>query len=173
MLFCNESSVSWNYCKLYYYWYNYWNIWFGSVLVRMPLSSCSNLVTTSLSTFEIWMNVNLTWMNMNTPQFFTHVISRYIYGGKGFQSKTLHSLLIEKQYRVVGIIRLITRFLCAVVDAWCKTKSDLNGWKNIMSVIGKSSSKTVLTSKTLQGTMIDSASQSCFWAVESGKVSLI
>ena len=108
-------------------------------------------------------------MNMNTPQFFTHVISRYIYGGKGFQSKTLHSLLIEKQYRVVGIIRLITRFLCAVVDA----KSDLNGWKNIMSVIGKSSSKTVLTSKTLQGTMIDSASQSCFWAVESGKVSLI
>ena len=61
-------------------------------------------------------------MNMNTPHFFTHVISRFIYGGKGFQSKTLHGLLIEKQYRVVGIIRLLTRFLWAVVDAQCNTK---------------------------------------------------
>ena len=41
-----------------------------------------------------------------------------------------------------------------------------------MSVTG-GSSKTVRTSKNLQGTMSDSTSQSHLWAVESGKVSLI
>ena len=35
---------------------------------------------------------------------------------------TLHGSLIEKQYRVVGIIRLITRFLCTVLDAQCITE---------------------------------------------------
>ena len=67
MLFCNESSVSWNYCKLYYYWYNYWNIWFGSVLAWIPLSSCHS-VNTSLSTFKIWTNVNLTSMTATWMQ---------------------------------------------------------------------------------------------------------
>ena len=43
-------------------------------------------------------------------------------GSKGFQSKTLHGSFIEKQYRVVGIIRIITRFLCAVLDAQCNTE---------------------------------------------------
>ena len=68
--------------------------------------------------------------NMNEYEHasFFHVISQYIYGGKGFQSKTLHGLLIEKQYRVVGIIRLITRFLCAVVDAQCNTEESPLDW---------------------------------------------
>ena len=43
-------------------------------------------------------------------------------GSKRFQSKTLHGSFIEKQYRVVGIIRFITRFLCAVLDAQCITE---------------------------------------------------
>ena len=45
--------------------------------------------------------------------------------------------------------------------------------KEMFSVTGKGSSKAVLTSKTLQVTMSDSTSQSCFWAVKSGKVSSI
>ena len=35
---------------------------------------------------------------------------------------------IEKQYRVVGIIRLITRFLCAVLDAQCNTEESPLDW---------------------------------------------
>ena len=38
-----------------------------------------------------------------------------------------------------------------------------------MTATGKDSSKTVLISKTLQGAMSDSTSQSCFWAVQSGQ----
>ena len=45
------KKVILSYYKLYYYWYHHRNIWFGSVLWRMSLSSCSNLVTASLSTF--------------------------------------------------------------------------------------------------------------------------
>ena len=49
-------------------------------------------------------------------------------GSKGFQSKTLHGSFIEKQNRVGGIIRLITRFLCAVLDAQCNTEESPLDW---------------------------------------------
>ena len=53
------------------------------------------------------------------------------------------------------------------------TKSDFKRRKKILSVTGKGSNKTALTKKTLQGAMSDSTSQSCLWAVKSGKVSSI
>ena len=39
------------YYKAYFGGYYYRNIWLGSVLTWMPLSSCCYLVTASLSTF--------------------------------------------------------------------------------------------------------------------------
>ena len=49
-------------------------------------------------------------------------------GSKGFQSKTLHCSFIEKQYRAVETIRLITRFLCAVLDAQCNSEESPLDW---------------------------------------------
>ena len=49
-------------------------------------------------------------------------------GSKGFQSKTLHGSFTEKQYRAVETIRLITRFLCAVLDAQCNSEESPLDW---------------------------------------------